>query len=228
MKMNDLSSQTAILLFARSGNTEVKHKWLPQGTKIFSKLNERAGKLIAESGLPYFHITEQEQIGQNFGERFSNAIEQIFALGYSSIISIGNDTPNLTQKDIQMALAKLQDGQAVLGPSKDGGIYLMGLHARDYNKGLFERFCWGTSMVQENLGKYFLSRGRQPYLLQVYSDLDSISDIPYLLHFSSIIPKGILRILRKLLQQQVHWDPRPVPVYLRPLWQPNLNKGSPH
>ena len=225
--MKALSSQTAILLFARSSNTEVEYKWLPQGSKIFSKLNERAGKLIAESGLPYFHITEHDQIGQTFGERFSNALGQIFELGYTSIISIGHDTPNLTQKDIQIALEKLHNGNAVLGPSKDGGIYLMGLHARDFDKSRFEQFSWGTSKLRQTLGDYLLFKGRELHLLPVYSDLDSESDIPYLLSFRSFIPSGIFKLLQELVQQKIHWDQRPVPVYLQPLWQPHLNKGSP-
>ena len=225
--MKDLTSQTAILLFARSSDTEARHKWLPQGTKIFTQLNQRANKLITESGLPYFHITEQDQIGVDFGERFSNALKYIFDQGFSSVISIGNDTPNLTQRDIQIAIEKLRDGYAVLGPSKDGGIYLMGLHARDYDKGSFEQLKWGTSQLLQSLGKYLQFKERQLHFLPVYADLDSVADIPYLLSFSSIIPKGIYKIFQEYIQQPIQWDQRSVPVYLRPLWRPHLNKGSP-
>ena len=221
------SSSTAILLFARSAAVEAHEKWLPGGEEIYTQLNNRAKKLAIDSGLPFFHITEQDQIGVDFGSRFAHALQEIFSKGYTSIISIGNDTPQLTQNDIQQAVAHLGRHKSVIGPSKDGGIYLLGIHVEDFDFEAFKKLRWCTRHVQTDLTNYFDKRAEFVSLLASYIDLDTPSNIQYLLSFTSFIPIGIIIVLRAALRQfdfefispQLHHSPA--------LWQPHLNKGSP-
>lgn len=225
--MKTRTSTTAILLFARSTASEVQEKWLPKGEEIYSQLNMRAKKLAQDSGLAFFHSTEADQIGADFGSRFSNSIQQIFDQGYTSVISIGNDTPNLTQEDIRNALDKIQDQNAVIGPSKDGGIYLLGIHAADFDKQEFSRLRWCTRYVQESLIEYFSYRDKKPALLKVYYDLDTIADVQSLSNVKTFIPIGIINLLKSILHQSIQWFESADLFCPQPLWQPNLNKGSP-
>lgn len=227
MKMKIRSSTTAILLFARSTESEVHEKWLPNGEEIYTLLNKRARKLAEESGLPFFHSTEQNQIGTDFGSRFSHAIQTIFDQGYTSVISIGNDTPQLTQKDIQAALEQIRQKNSIIGPSKDGGIYLLGIHATDFDQDEFSTLKWCTHHVQDSLTEYFRLRETSLHVLRHYHDLDFASDIPILLNMKAIIPFGILNVLRSAIKRVILWIVIPALPCKTPLWQPNLNKGSP-
>ena len=220
-------STTAILLFARSTAREIHEKWLPGGKEIYPLLNGRAKRLAEESGLPFFHITEQEQVGSDFGSRFSHALQQIFAQGYSSVISIGNDTPQMTQNDIQTALAHITDQNSVIGPSRDGGIYLLGIHASDFDAQEFKKLKWCTSQVQSNLAIYFKTRGKELKALCCYRDLDSASDIVFLSDTRYFIPFGILNILRKALQPFARWFDSDENLRSQALCLPYHNKGSP-
>jgi len=221
------SSNTAILLFARSTESELHEKWLPKGEEIYTLLNDRAIKLAEESGLQFFHSTEQDQVGEDFGARFSHAIQNIFDQGYTSVISLGNDTPQLTQKDIQTALAHIREKNSVMGPSKDGGVYLLGIHAADFDLNEFSKLKWRTRHVQESLADYIRSRGKSLVALRLYRDIDSVSDMPFLLNIRGIIPISILNILRIAVRRIILWVDPPTIHRETPLWQPNLNKGSP-
>lgn len=221
------SSTTAILLFARSTEREVHEKWLPKGEEIYTLLNKRARKLAEESGLPFFHSTEQNQIGTDFGSRFSHAIQTVFDQGYTSVISIGNDTPQLKQKDIQAALEQIRQKNSIIGPSKDGGIYLLGIHAADFDQAEFSTLKWCTHHVQDSLTDYFRLRESSLHVLHHYHDIDFASDIAVLLSIQAFIPFGILNILRSAIIRVILWIDILIIHSKTPLWQPNLNKGSP-
>ena len=64
-------------------------------------LNRHTIRQIEHSGLDYFHFTEKEQEGGDFGERFIHAIQSVFNKGYEYIITLGNDTPQLRTKHIR-------------------------------------------------------------------------------------------------------------------------------
>jgi len=221
------SATTAILLFARSAAREMHEKWLPKGEEIYSQLNKRARWLAQESGLVFFHSTEADQSGADFGARFAHSIKQIFDQGYTSVISIGNDTPQLTQNDIRNALEQLRSNKSVIGPSKDGGIYLLGIHASDYDPVEFSQLKWCTSKVQEDLAAYFRSKGQSLSILRPYNDLDTALDLHILLNIRGFIPISILNLLRLAVRRFIRWFDPPEIRSMQPLWQPNLNKGSP-
>ena len=74
----------AILYFSRSAQAEVRaRKWeLELGYKFAFKalrhLIQHSKKIAQSTDYPVFHINERNQIGANFEERFTNAIESIF------------------------------------------------------------------------------------------------------------------------------------------------------
>lgn len=71
------------------------------------------------------------QRGRGFGDRFRNAVQDAFALGYRRVVIVGTDTPGLSAAVCRTALARLAAGNdrtVVVGPSRDGGYYLLGLN----------------------------------------------------------------------------------------------------
>lgn len=225
--MKRTTAHTALLLFARTSEEEAHKKWLPNGQRIYAQLNERAKALAHESGLAFFHSSEKDQVGSHFGARFSHALKAIFDQGFTSVISIGNDTPQLTQLDIQNAIAQIRNQNAVIGPSKDGGIYLLGIHASDFDADALNDLKWCSSSVRAQLLKYFRSKGKKVALLRSYQDLDTISDLHVLSNFTRFIPNGILKTLRAAIQQFHLSAYAPEIHHAVVLWQPDHTRGSP-
>ncbi len=96
------SNDTALLVFSRSAEAEVAAKQFlhsgkkTQNTRIAQSLIDRVFEITKETGLPTFTFNENQQTGCSFGEKLSNAIINIFNKGFSRLLIIGNDCPQLT------------------------------------------------------------------------------------------------------------------------------------
>src|SRR5262249_12438700 len=99
---------------------------------------------------PSFKKILQNDIGlieawrPNFGDCLQHTIEQLLARGHSSAIVLNSDSPTLPTSILVEAASMLaQPGdRAVLGPSFDGGYYLLGLKAA--HRYMFENITWST------------------------------------------------------------------------------------
>jgi rSAM/selenodomain-associated transferase 1 len=87
------------------------------------------------------------QHGETLGERLINAAAELFSNGFESVCLINSDSPTLPSEILKTAVSLLaQDGdRVVLGPSQDGGYYLIGL--KHPHRELFERIAWSTADV---------------------------------------------------------------------------------
>lgn len=85
----------------------------------------------------------------NFGDCLYHTICQIFARGHAAAIVLNADSPTLPTVLLNEAAETLaQPGdRAVLGPSSDGGYYLLGLKAS--HRRMFEDIAWSTAQVAE-------------------------------------------------------------------------------
>ena len=83
----------------------------------------------------------------NFGDCLLRTIEEIFARGHASAVVLNSDSPTLpTALLVETADALARPGErAVLGPSTDGGYYLLGL--KTPHRRLFEEITWSTERV---------------------------------------------------------------------------------
>ena len=82
-----------------------------------------------------------------FGECLQGAVDALLARGHSAACVLNADGPTLpTGLLVALAEALLRPGdRAVLGPSEDGGYYVLGLKA-DHRR-LFEDITWSTGHV---------------------------------------------------------------------------------
>lgn len=87
------------------------------------------------------------QRGDAFGERLLAAAEDILACGFASVCLIDSDSPTVPQAAFAQAVAELAKpgDRVVLGPSHDGGYYLIGL--KHPHPQPFERITWSTASV---------------------------------------------------------------------------------
>ena len=59
--------------------------------------------ILNNTGLDVIVIDEHSQRGNSFGEKISSAFEDIFALGYESLVLVGNDSVGLTDKCVNQS-----------------------------------------------------------------------------------------------------------------------------
>jgi glycosyltransferase A (GT-A) superfamily protein (DUF2064 family) len=200
-----LLSKTAILIFANSADAESSRKVLGCNKdlqqSLFKKLNDRTLRTVQKTGFPYLIYTEKEQVGNNFGERFNHAVKDVFAKGFERVITIGNDSPELTATQLRKANQALENGQFVLGPSCDGGFYLMGIDRKSFLKTDFLKFSWQQKSLFAELIDFAHEENLSVEKLCPLADLDRVEDLKK--HGIRWIQK--LKSLREILLS-IHFD----------------------
>ncbi|WP_405205220.1 DUF2064 domain-containing protein [Aquimarina sp. LLG6339-5] len=192
----------AILVFALSQEEEIKRKPFLKNSSLQSDLTSRTITLVKKTGLDYFVYNEQQQLGTGFGERYSNAINDIYEKGYDAVITIGNDTPNLNKTRLLKAVETVQKGQSVIGPSYDGGFYLLGIHKEAFHQKEFSQFQWNTSKVRKELYSYLKSYNTSFSQLDFLYDLDHFSDIINIYKTLPFLLKKLRRVLQIILRTE--------------------------
>ncbi len=219
--------ETAILVFALSSQEECRRKKTLNSPTLFNALSEYSLEMVSKTGLPYFHYTEKEQTGDTFGERFTNAIQAIFKKGFKRIITIGNDTPQLKTSHIVEAARLLEKNRLVIGPSADGGFYLMGLHKENFNKEIFENLPWQTSELRLSIKKALPFKSSDIIQLDRLFDIDTDRDLKLLSKFTNQITRFIRRIILKLIDPYSTIYSIELPFKEEFKYRIHQNKGSP-
>lgn len=198
-----MNRQTAVLIFANSSQGESKFKSFAKGDAFVDELNENTLQTVKKSKLPYFLFTEKEQIGESFGERFSNAIQAVFEKGFDSVITVGNDTPQLQKHHILQAANEIGKNKFVVGPSIDGGFYLMGLSKKQFSEISFLELPWQTKSLERIISSQIVATKTEVFKLDTLLDVDSTSDLKALFKLSQFISKKLLSILSSLLSAKL-------------------------
>ncbi|HEX8676998.1 MAG TPA: TIGR04282 family arsenosugar biosynthesis glycosyltransferase [Segetibacter sp.] len=115
------------------------------------------------------------QEGNDLGERMMNAFKKVFNLGCEKVCIIGSDCYELQTEILNEAFEKLHQNDVVIGPSPDGGYYLLGM------KKLFPDFFinkdWGNSTVLDDTFETINKLGLTFSELDVLNDIDTIEDL---------------------------------------------------
>jgi uncharacterized protein len=120
-------------------------------------------------------FTKHVQTGDDLGERMSNAFSDILKTHKNAII-IGSDCPTLTTEIMEMALTQLETHDFVVGPSTDGGYYLLGFGQNNVNNFVFENMDWSTDKVLPTTLERLKERGKTVFLLPELTDIDEEKD----------------------------------------------------
>ncbi len=117
------------------------------------------------------------QRGDDLGERMKNAFKTIFSRGSTRAVLIGSDMPDLPGSSIDEAFTSLKNHDAVLGPSYDGGYYLIGFRSDSFLPEVFDGIAWSTPVVfQQTLAILHGSKYRV-HTLQKRRDIDTFDDL---------------------------------------------------
>jgi hypothetical protein len=148
-------------------------------------------------------------------------------MGYEGIITIGNDTPELSAQQILQASEAVENGKFVLGPSMDGGFYLMGLHVNWFDYTAFLNLPWQTPTLSTTIKNTIGPVAGSVWMLAALTDLDSFADLKRLLRLATNIPSGILSLIQILLAGISSFSRESGFRHLCIFAAPPYNKGSP-
>jgi hypothetical protein len=195
----NLLHTTAILVFANSAKEELVTKSIPKSEQLFEKLTQSTLRKAKNTGLPTFHFTDKDQVGCNFGERFTNAIAAVFDKGYDNIITIGNDTPHLKNHHLKITANQLALGKTIIGPSVDGGFYLLGLQKSNFDVSKFKKLPWQRYSLYSQISTWLQSESSELVKLPVLQDVDNEKDLWSLLLFSKTLSASLILLIIGLL-----------------------------
>lgn len=117
------------------------------------------------------------QRGENLGARLEAALADACAHGFGPLLVVGTDSPTVPLAFVSEALFILRSKQAdvVLGPTDDGGYYLVGL--RQPAPGLFESVAWSTPLAYAHTAANAARLGLRLHVLPPWYDIDTPDDL---------------------------------------------------
>jgi len=120
----------------------------------------------------------RRQMDGDLGDRMSRALEELLVEERSAAILLGSDHPTVTRTMIAEAFRALENAEVVLGPSVDGGLYLVGwsrLHPE-----IFTDVPWSTERVLETVIARVKEHRVPTAFLTPWYDVDNKTDIAFL------------------------------------------------
>jgi rSAM/selenodomain-associated transferase 1 len=128
-----------------------------------------------EALAPGFRLIPQR--GADLGERLRNCLDALLAGGHAGALAIDSDTPTLPTELLRQAVTLLSGPGAdvVLGPSDDGGYYLIGV--RRPAPFLFESMPWSTPAVLPETLRRAEAKGLEVTCLPAWFDVDTPADL---------------------------------------------------
>ena len=117
-------------------------------------------------------VVKKVQKGKDLGERMGNAFKEAFQT-FNKVVIIGTDLWTVEAGDVEKAFNALNNNTAVIGPSLDGGFYLLGLTR--YLPSLFKNKLWGTAEVLDKTVSD-LSEEKVFFLVEK-NDIDTVEDL---------------------------------------------------
>ena len=123
------------------------------------------------------------QIGAGLGERLTSATEWAVEHGWTKILLVGSDSPTLPISYISEALTLLDSRNIVIGPSTDGGYYLIGFSAAASTTTVphvFEEIAWSTADVFQQTVTRIRETEVTLGLLPPWYDIDTAENLAFL------------------------------------------------
>jgi len=137
----------------------------------------------------------RQQNGLNLGEKMNNAMQEIFYTGYNRVVLIGSDIPSVRAINIKRAFYLLNHSDVVIGPSEDGGYWLIGM--RKFIPDAFNISRYGDSSVLDSTIMKLNDSGIIYNLADTLQDLDTSDDIKIFMSQANNQDRKTYKYLRK-------------------------------
>ena len=140
-------------------------------------------KWSEDLGIKNFNLQGRGCLGEKMKRQILLNKKFCFQEKIKNIIFIGTDLPDLCHLDILHAIKELKQNDLILGPSDDGGYWLLAFSEKILSRHInlpFININWGNDNVMESTIKNFKKVKMGYKLLRKKNDLDTISDIEYI------------------------------------------------
>ena len=117
------------------------------------------------------------QNGADLGARMYNALAITMEDGFQQTILVGSDIPELSESLLSEALSALENHDAVIGPSLDGGYYLVGFSGKHIPRSAFTNILWSSPNVFEITCKRLSEENKAVHVLSPLADIDTHEDL---------------------------------------------------
>jgi rSAM/selenodomain-associated transferase 1 len=137
--------------------------------------------------------------GADIGDCLNQALTRLLTDGYAQALALNSDGPTLPIAILRQGCAELEKPEidVVLGPSEDGGYYLIGI--KQPHPELFERVSWSTSKVTNQTLAKAEALGLEVAQLPPWYDVDTPAELDRLRAELLTLPDTSLRHTRRLL-----------------------------
>jgi len=149
----------------------------------------------------------EPQSGNDLGDRMHHFFHRRQQEGFRKTVLLGTDSPNIPLAYIEQAFDQLDNHQVVLGPTEDGGYWLVGIAG--IVPPIFSDIPWSTPQVWQATVEALHGAGISHHVLPTWYDVDEAADLRRLitdLRANLQDEKSREAPLKKLLQALVHRD----------------------
>ena len=135
------------------------------------------GRAALEAVLKSEGLLWHAQRGEDLGARIESAASYAFELKGGPVVVVGTDSPTMPPSFVSQAVASLSAGESdvALGPTEDGGYYLVGL--REPFEGLFRNVEWSTPRAYRQTASNASRLGLRVLELPRWYDVDTSADL---------------------------------------------------
>jgi uncharacterized protein len=171
---------------------------LPGASPVVSYSPDESRPWFKDLAPPHFILIPQR--GDDLGARLFFTFDQLLRQGYTQVVVIDSDTPTLPTVYLEQALRLIaaHENDVVLGPTEDGGYYLIGL--RQSHRELFERMPWSTSQVLPETRRRSEQSGLTLACTEHWYDVDTPEDLARLMESFDHIQDGLAQQTRQFLR----------------------------
>lgn len=176
-------SKIALLVFIRDAHDEARDKPIFQydearNKQLYTYLNQRIVSVAESSPFDFYVISTQQQVGDDFADRFKNAFKSIFEMGYDAVVSVGNDVPQVNSKTIDQVVDKFEKHDVVIGKTTSNGAYTVGLTKYAFTKCDFDAVDWSSKNVVCSINKRSHEQGSSYYQLEpIFHEINTHQDL---------------------------------------------------
>jgi uncharacterized protein len=139
--------------------------------------------------LPAIELVGQE--GEGLAAGLASAFRIFIERGYRRVVALDGDSPQLPPETLDRAFELLDVADVVVGPTTDGGYYLVG--CKTVQVELFDTHGMGTGSALDSLTASAQGRGLRLALTETCYDVDEVEDLARLARELRVFPHRALR-----------------------------------
>ena len=124
-----------------------------------------------------FEQTYLPQRGRGMGQMLKNIFIDTYSKSFKRVIVIASDCPDLPEEILKEAIIALEDHSTVIGPSPDGGYYLIGFTQEAFSPKTFEAVTWSTAKVFKETISKLKNQRQNIHVLPEWRDVDTLADL---------------------------------------------------